>query len=77
MDTERLAEVALRELERMPVCDAPSCIERATQRGTQCPHGRKLPREAPKPQSREPRDWKSATDAEVNAELRRQGVHSH
>jgi hypothetical protein len=75
MEADRLAELAMREFERIPVCDAPSCIDRAAQRGAQCPHGRKLPRES-KPKQREARDWSTATGAEVGAEMRRIGAYS-
>jgi|HubBroStandDraft_1064217.scaffolds.fasta_scaffold581382_1 hypothetical protein len=53
MDADRVAEFALRELDR------------------------KIPREAPKPKSREPRNWATATDADFTRELRNLGVTSH
>jgi hypothetical protein len=74
-NADRYANEILRELDKIPKCDAPSCVERAAQPGASCPHGRRLDREAAaKPKERESKDWSTATDAEVRRELRRIGV---
>ena len=74
---DAIANQILREIDRTPICDSPSCVERATQPKASCPHGRRLPREGPKPKERNTRDWGSASDADVRKELRRLGLRGH
>lgn len=74
-DADHIANQMLRELDKIPTCDSPSCLERAKDPKAKCPHGQRLPREAAsKPEKRESRDWSTASDADVRKEMRRLSV---